>query len=192
MGVVGDAWETRMARGKNKGGGASIKMWADYFPRAHIYGVDINAAPHPDTDRITTFVADQGDPDALRKVYEEAGSQPFDVIVDDGSHRHDHQQITFGVLFPCLRPGGLYFIEDISPANDTRRVFRSLMETGQFAKPNAVVDEEGATALVDWVHFHAPSMVTTFKLRRNLRQPLRVINTYRPDSDRLCVIRRKD
>src|SRR5208283_3037636 len=36
LGVVGDAWDARIVRGKNKGGGASIKMWADYFPNAHI------------------------------------------------------------------------------------------------------------------------------------------------------------
>jgi hypothetical protein len=29
MGIAGDAWDARIVRGRNAGGGASIKMWAD-------------------------------------------------------------------------------------------------------------------------------------------------------------------
>jgi hypothetical protein len=38
----------------------------------------------------------------------------FDVIVEDGSHRADHQAITFKHLFNNnVKPGGLYVIEDL-------------------------------------------------------------------------------
>jgi len=38
----------------------------------------------------------------------------FDVIVEDGSHRSDHQSITFKHLFNNnLKPGGLYVLEDL-------------------------------------------------------------------------------
>jgi len=36
------------------------------------------------------------------------------VIIDDGSHAAEHQQISLGGLFPHLESGGLYFIEDLN------------------------------------------------------------------------------
>eukprot|EP01065_Artemidia_motanka_P025120 TRINITY_DN30003_c0_g1_i1.p1 TRINITY_DN30003_c0_g1~~TRINITY_DN30003_c0_g1_i1.p1 ORF type:complete len:439 (+),score=79.62 TRINITY_DN30003_c0_g1_i1:74-1390(+) len=54
---------------------------------------------------------DQGNVSWLQEQAEEMGS--LDVVVDDGSHRADHQRLAFEVLFPILRPGGVYVVEDI-------------------------------------------------------------------------------
>ena len=40
----------------------------------------------------------------------------FDVIIDDGAHNNDAQQISLGGLFPYLKGGGLYIIEDLHSA----------------------------------------------------------------------------
>lgn len=37
----------------------------------------------------------------------------FDVILDDGSHKMEHQQISIGVLFRKLKSGGIYVLEDL-------------------------------------------------------------------------------
>ena len=38
----------------------------------------------------------------------------FDIIIDDGGHGYEQQLVSFEVLFHHgLRPGGIYFIEDI-------------------------------------------------------------------------------
>ena len=60
------------------------------------------------------FVGDQGDPVFLNRVLDEIG--PLDVIIDDGSHRVEHQRASLLVLFPGLRPGGLYVLEDLFTA----------------------------------------------------------------------------
>ena len=39
------------------------------------------------------------------------------LIIDDGSHVINHQQITLGFLFPMVRPGGWYVIEDLHTSN---------------------------------------------------------------------------
>jgi hypothetical protein len=91
-------------------GGASLRMWKHFFPAARIYGVDIEDKSHVDEDRITTFVADQSDPDSLRAVARKIGQ--LDVIIDDGSHLSPHILITFETLFPLLRDGGIYAVED--------------------------------------------------------------------------------
>ena len=43
---------------------------------------------------------------------ENFGSAPLDLVVDDASHELDLTRQSFNMLFPLLRPGGLYIIED--------------------------------------------------------------------------------
>jgi hypothetical protein len=38
---------------------------------------------------------------------------PFDFIIDDGSHENAHQIETFGILWPHLKDGGVYIVEDV-------------------------------------------------------------------------------
>lgn len=93
-------------------GGASLKMWADYFPQAVIYGVDNDPESfRSDQGRIKTFLGDQADPEFLKQVLSETGS-PFDVIIDDGGHTMQQQKVSLVNLFPHVKPGGLYIIED--------------------------------------------------------------------------------
>lgn len=93
------------------GGGASLKTWEEYFPAAAIFGIDIYEKSHLDTQRIKTLVCDQGDQAALVSLSNELG--PFNIIIDDGSHRSIDTLRSFFVLFPRMVPGGYYVIEDI-------------------------------------------------------------------------------
>jgi hypothetical protein len=92
--------------------GHSMRLWEAYFPSAQIFGADIERMTQHDTQRIRTLVADQGKRQDLANLIASTGGA-FDVILDDGGHRMDQQQISFGVLFPALNRGGLYIIEDI-------------------------------------------------------------------------------
>lgn len=92
--------------------GHSMKLWEAYFPSAQIFGVDIKKKTQYDTQRIKTFVADQGKRPDLQKLITATGGN-FDIILDDGGHKMDQQQISFGMLFPTLKSGGFYIIEDI-------------------------------------------------------------------------------
>ena len=38
----------------------------------------------------------------------------FDIIIDDEMHSHDSSLIMFNNCFSKLRPGGMYFIEDVN------------------------------------------------------------------------------
>lgn len=92
--------------------GASLAMWSDYYYNSHVIGVDIN----PDClkyrgERKEVVIADQSNIDHLSKIVYEYG--PFDLIVDDGSHIWDHQITTLQYLFPSVRSGGFYILEDI-------------------------------------------------------------------------------
>ena len=92
--------------------GDSLKMWRDYFPKATIYGIDIVPKTELDSDRIKTFVADQANRSQLESFVGKFGGN-FDIIIDDGGHHMNHQQISLGFLFKYLKPGGYYIIEDL-------------------------------------------------------------------------------
>src|SRR3954471_10641143 len=42
--------------------GASLFMWEEFFPKADIYGIDIDPASMVHTGRIMSAIANQGDP----------------------------------------------------------------------------------------------------------------------------------
>lgn len=106
--------------------GASHQMWNDYFPNAQIYGIDnfvTNGAIlsiHKLESIIKFAVADQGSRFALEEAMKIFGNTDFDVIVDDGGHKMNQQQVSLGFLFPYLKSNGLYFIEDLTTSFETK------------------------------------------------------------------------
>jgi hypothetical protein len=61
------------------------------------------------------YGVDQGDPGALCKHLDDArlgSSGAIDLVVDDASHLVASTRSSFETIFPFLRPGGLYVIED--------------------------------------------------------------------------------
>jgi len=124
-------------------GGASLKLWQNYFPRAKIYGIDIQDCSSLDSKRIKTFVADQASRIQLKHFIRRYG-KAYDIILDDGGHDMDQQQISLGFLFRYVAPGGYYIIEDVhtslpqfypgfdvdeSGANSTLRMINHFLET---------------------------------------------------------------
>jgi cephalosporin hydroxylase len=94
--------------------GGSLEVWASYFRNAQkIIGCDINpkcAQLKFDDNRISVLVGDANTSAISQQVQVSA---PFDVIIDDGSHRSDDIRDSFLLYFPMLKPGGLYVIEDM-------------------------------------------------------------------------------
>jgi hypothetical protein len=91
-------------------GGESLRMWKRYFPSGRIYGIDIHDKSRLDERRIRTFQGDQADPDFLRRVVEDTSA--LDIVIDDGSHISEHVIASFTALFPSLKDGGVYVVED--------------------------------------------------------------------------------
>ncbi len=90
----------------------SIRMWEEFFPNATIYGLDIDpACERLAGGRCEIFIGDQSDPAFLKQVVDRAGGY-FDIIIDDGSHRVEHQLASFNYLFPKLSDHGIYAVED--------------------------------------------------------------------------------
>jgi hypothetical protein len=92
-------------------GGESLLMWASYFRRGRIYGIDVFDKTALSRGRIKVLQCSQVDRESLAALAREAG--PFDFIVDDGSHRNEHQIESFRILWPFVKDGGVYIVEDV-------------------------------------------------------------------------------
>ena len=92
-------------------GGLSLRMWDEYFPNAQIVGLDIHPKTLSISPRVHTVCGSQSDPAILAKLVQEFG--PFDIIIDDGSHRAEDAKASFVYLYPLMTANGLYIIEDI-------------------------------------------------------------------------------
>ncbi len=135
----------------------------------------------------------------------------FDVIIDDGSHRPDHQQITLAALFPHLKPGGLYFVEDLlvngqgdpnmgkfsdTSVLNTRRVLHQFAATGTFAALNALGDAADDLAKsIESVTFHVPRFTRRVRVfPSKLRTPksaVRPMTRYREGTETLALLRKR-
>ncbi|KAG8157639.1 hypothetical protein KVR01_012681 [Diaporthe batatas] len=75
------------------GPGASYYTWLEYFPNVELYFLEYDA-------------------DLLEKFMKEHGKD-FDIIIDDGGHTMVQQITSLKYLWKAIKPGGLYFVEDL-------------------------------------------------------------------------------
>ena len=106
-------------RGRGYRPGASLRAWAAFFHKARIIGVDIDpgAAEAINAEKLPNVSAVAGDTQqvaAMRQTLDTIVSYGgVDIIIDDGLHTWEGQQQTLVTLWPYLRRGGYYFIEDV-------------------------------------------------------------------------------
>jgi demethylmacrocin O-methyltransferase len=92
-------------------GGESLRMWESYFRRGRITGIDLYDKTALSAGRVQVFQCSQVDAPKLTSLAQALG--PFDFIIDDGSHLNAHQIETFAILWPHLKDGGTYIVEDV-------------------------------------------------------------------------------
>ena len=103
--------------------GGSVVFWNEVFRPERLVAVDLaNRDDDPlfdayvtsqgARDRIEThWQTDQRDVARLRELACSFGG-PLDLVVDDASHVYAPTKVSFETLFPFLRPGGIFVIED--------------------------------------------------------------------------------
>jgi cephalosporin hydroxylase len=127
--------------------GGSLQIWREYFgDGARVIGADIDPACRDmETEGFEVFIGDQGKAAFLAEIVEKTG--PFDIVIDDGSHRMEDLRASFAVLFPALKSGGLYLVED------THTCYMAEYGGG-YLRPGSFI--ENAKAIVDQMHaFHS-------------------------------------
>jgi len=101
------------------GPGASVDIWDAFFtPGSEIWEAEYNAKcveKHKGSGklgRVKAVTGDQEDPATLDRWISETGGD-FDFVIDDGGHQNSQILASFKKLWPIVKPGGLYFIEDM-------------------------------------------------------------------------------
>lgn len=96
--------------------GGCLKFWDVIFEKMKYYGFDILDCNNLEfnKEKISVFMGDQNNVDDLENFIEHYDlSNKIDFLIDDGSHQHEHIITSFTTLFPYLKTGGKYFIEDL-------------------------------------------------------------------------------
>jgi predicted O-methyltransferase YrrM len=104
--------------------GGSTALLALLFRPRKLVAIDIDPEPKEVLTQLTEasddgtrvsphYGIDQADRRALEAILQrEFGGEPLDLVVDDASHEARETTASFNILFPRLRPGGCYVIED--------------------------------------------------------------------------------
>ena len=153
-----------------KVGGASLAMWADYFPAGRIVGIDIAEKELNLGPRVHIVRGSQSDERFLTQLATERG--PFDIVIDDGSHVPEDVVKSFWTLFPTLVKSAFYVIEDIQTAfwpsfggspvdgGETIKLAHMILQALNYA--------EIRVAKPDWQPPPSASMIRSFRAYHNM------------------------
>ena len=94
--------------------GESLKTFASYFQNGKIIGIDnenrgVDFSSHPN---VRFELGDQRDAARLTEVCATHAPGGIDIIIDDASHIGAWSLSLYRALFPFLKPGGFYVVED--------------------------------------------------------------------------------
>jgi cephalosporin hydroxylase len=93
--------------------GGSLEIWKKYLPQnSEIYGVDVDekCTLLKFSEGISFHLGSAVDRDFIEKTF---GDIQFDLILDDGSHICNEVIQAFEYLWPKIKNGGRYVVEDI-------------------------------------------------------------------------------
>jgi hypothetical protein len=97
-------------------GGASIKVFREYFPNARIYGIDIDPSCkqfHDPSKNIFIEIMSQTDENSINSFLKDT---QFDIILDDASHVNTFTIASYNILWKRVKRNAMYIIEDLGCA----------------------------------------------------------------------------
>ena len=178
--------------------GGSIAFWFEWLkPRKHV-ALDIKE--RSDSDYFHRYVAgrnldeqiktywktSQADSVRLREIVAIEFDAPLDLVIDDASHHYGPTKTSFEVLFPLLRPGGLFLLEDwawghwpefqrpdhpwASKQDLTHLVFELIESVGTRNSPIASVTAYHGFTVVER-SYHTRAQLADFKLEDHISPP---------------------
>jgi predicted nucleic-acid-binding Zn-ribbon protein len=93
----------------------SIRMWNQYNPNIDVHAVDIDPNVNnflTGNEKCNIYIGDQGHIGFLNEFIVPILDK-IDVVIDDGSHKCQDILTSFAIMYPHLKHGAKYFIEDL-------------------------------------------------------------------------------
>ena len=91
--------------------GSCLCAWQIIFPNAMCVGLDIHHSDRAHGERIEFHLGDQRKCEDCERA---AAGRKFDLIVEDATHHLDSTLLTLYWLWPFVKHGGLYVVEEWS------------------------------------------------------------------------------
>lgn len=157
------------------GPGKSLDLWDKYLTHndTQIFYIEYDAICAEKwknaRSRVSVDAGDQADIAFLQSFLKKHGGD-FDVIIDDGGHGMVQQKTSLIHLFPSLRSGGLYFLEDLETS------YFDFVGGGYLRKDTTI---EYIKAMIDALHGQGPATEIIDQVRN--------IDCYRE----ICVFEKK-
>lgn len=103
--------------------GSGLLAWREVFPYATVVGLDIHPSDKARGERIEFHLGDATKREDCERA---AAGRRFDVIIEDATHLLADTLTTLLYLWPFVRHGGLYVIEEFSDICSLRNHVTSL------------------------------------------------------------------
>jgi predicted O-methyltransferase YrrM len=108
--------------------GGSVVFFDNVFDLKQLTAIDLSKTRLPNLDAYVArqgrskaiglhYGIDQGDRAALEAILASDFPRWVDLVIDDASHFYGPSRVSFETIFPKLKPGGVYVIEDWSWAH---------------------------------------------------------------------------
>ena len=104
------------------GAGASVELWHALLPGLELWSAEYDVACAQKAkgslrQHVHVVTGDQGNASTVEGWIAASGGH-FDAVIDDGSHRNRDILTSFALLWPHVKPGGFYFLEDLQVGRD--------------------------------------------------------------------------
>lgn len=124
--------------------GGSTAFLSEFFAPRKLVAIDFKSKP---AAALSAYIENTGKTNSVRPYYgvnqadtltlerivaAEFQNQPLDLVIDDASHMLEETRVSFNCLFPKLRAGGLYIIEDWAWAH-TKSVTSAITDSNPLA-----------------------------------------------------------
>jgi cephalosporin hydroxylase len=158
----------------NDRGGESLRMWFDYLPNSKIIGIDLYEKKDIINERTEFWQGSQTDKHLLKVILSRCADADKRIVIDDASHNNRLTIETFSIIFPLLKGGDLYFVEDVHTSyfddklyegsekpgdtNTTMEFFTRL--THQLNGEHLKMEHQNQYSwMVEWIHFYKEIIV---------------------------------
>jgi hypothetical protein len=126
--------------------GSSLRAFKNFFPKAEIFGADIDKDILFKEERIKTSFVDQLDFDSFFKMHENFNFPEYDIIIEDGLHSFSSSLNTLIFALQKIKNDELIFLEDLSnPNNEWGIITYLLTQAGYYGK---LIESDGLMLVV--------------------------------------------
>ena len=99
--------------GANGRPGASLYAYRDFFPKANIFGADVDKRILFESERIKTAYVDQLKPETFNQMHIDLGKPSLDLFIEDGLHSVAASLNSLNYAISVTKKNGYIILEDL-------------------------------------------------------------------------------